>query len=103
MLHAKLDVGKAPAQSHGYDQNYGEHTEISGLSSSRRGPQYFRDHLDFALKLLRGSPQRTLTRTTGRRLSKIDHVTHLMKNLPGGKKDVNEQLSLGLNAGAPSV
>jgi hypothetical protein len=45
-----LNVGKAPAQSCSDDQNYGDHTEISGLLSSRRMLPHFNDHLEFDLE-----------------------------------------------------
>ena len=55
-----LNVGKAPAQSCGDDQNYGDHTEISGLLSSRRMLLHVSDHQEFVLTLLRYDLQRTL-------------------------------------------
>jgi hypothetical protein len=39
----RLNVGQAPAQRGRNDQNYRDHTERSGLFSSRRMLQHFRD------------------------------------------------------------
>src|ERR1700730_10828611 len=55
-----LNVVKAPAQSCCDDQNYGDHTEISGLVSSRRMLLHLSDHQEFVSKLLRYDLQRTL-------------------------------------------
>jgi hypothetical protein len=46
-----LDMGKTPAQCGDYDQNQGDHPEISGFGSSRRMLPYFSDHLEFALEV----------------------------------------------------
>ena len=55
-----LNVGKAPAQSCSDDQNYGDHTEMSGRMSRRQMLPHFSDHQEFVLKLLRYDLQRTL-------------------------------------------
>jgi hypothetical protein len=41
--HFAIGVGETPAQRRPDDQNYGDHTEISGLLSNRRMLQHFSD------------------------------------------------------------
>jgi hypothetical protein len=76
-----LNVGQAPAQCRQEDQNYGDHTEISGLLSSQGMLPHFSDHLEFALKLLRYKRLPTLLARTAWRLSRIDHFTSFISSI----------------------
>jgi hypothetical protein len=63
-----LNVGQTPAQRRRDDQNYGDHTEISGLLSNQQMLQHFSD-----LEIASDNNFGLFTRTNVRRLSRIDH------------------------------